>query len=198
MAARYWLAQLVRAVIAFAAGFVITLDQDHTAAYGIAMFAALAVVGGLATCAFVFVTDAGDRAVWLVQGLIGVAAGIVALIVHSGGLGALLYSVSVWALLTGVAELYGGWRARRAVAGAEATAAARASAARDRLLVGGFTVVLAIVYLVIPPEHRLAVGLFGAYAIVIGVYLAIGAFSLKWARPAEGADAADETTESHA
>jgi uncharacterized membrane protein HdeD (DUF308 family) len=186
---RYWLAQLVRAIIAFAAGFLITLDQDHTPAYGIAMFAGFATVGGLATIAFFFVTDASDRAIWLVQGLIGIAAGVVALIVRSGGLGALLYSVSVWALLTGAAELYGGWRARRT--------AAVASAARDRLLVGGFTVVLAIVYLVIPPEHRLAVGLFGAYAIVIGVYLAIGAFSLKWAQPATG-DAADETSESHA
>lgn len=187
MAARYWLVQLVRAVIAFAAGFAITLDQDHTAAYGIAMFAAFAIVSGLAVAAFFFVTDAGDRAIWLVQGIIGIAAGIVALIVHSTGLGALLYSVSVWALLTGAAELYGGWRARRVPAAA--------SAARDRLLVGGLTVVLAIVYLVIPAEHRLAVGLFGAYAIVIGVYLAIGALSLKWARPAE---IADETTESHA
>ena len=187
MAARYWLVQLVRAVIAFAAGFLITLDQDHTAAYGIAMFATFAIIGGLTVAAFFFVTDAGDRTIWLVQGLIGVAAGVVALIVHAGGLGDLLYTVSVWALLTGVAELYGGWRARRVPT--------QASAARDRLLIGGLTVVLAIVYLVIPAEHRLAVGLFGAYAIVIGVYLGIGALSLKWARPAEGAD---ETTESHA
>ncbi|GAA4189548.1 hypothetical protein GCM10022288_17560 [Gryllotalpicola kribbensis] len=187
MLGRYWLLQLVRAVIAFAAGFVITLDQDHTAAYGIAMFASFAIVSGLAACAFFFATDAGSRTVWLVQGIIGVAAGVVALIVHAGALGDLLYSVSVWALLTGAAELYGGWRARRVPADA--------AAARDRLLVGGATVVLAIVYLVIPPEHRLAVGLFGAYAIVIGVYLAIGAFSLKWAQPA---GAADETSESHA
>lgn len=192
MIGRYWLAQLVRAVIAFAAGFVITLDQAHTAGFGIAMFASFAIVGGLAVSVFFFVTDVADRTLWLVQGLIGVAAGVVALVVHSGGLGALLYSVSVWALLTGVAELYGGWRARRRAR----QRAEEASAARDRMLVGGFTVVLAIVYLVIPAEHRLAVGLFGAYAIVIGVYLAIGAFSLKWAPPT--VEASDETTESHA
>jgi len=187
---RYWLVQLVRAVIAFAAGFVITLDQAHAADFGIAMFAALAIVGGLAVCAFFWVTDAADRAIWLVQGLVGVAVGVVALIVRSqaDGVAALLYSVSVWALLTGAAELYGGWRARRL--------ALDESASRDRLLVGGATVVLAIVYLVIPADHRLAVGLFGVYAIIIGVYLAIGALSLKWARPA--AEASDETTESHA
>jgi uncharacterized membrane protein HdeD (DUF308 family) len=189
MIGRYWLAQLVRAVIAFAAGFVITLDQQHAPAFGIAMFAAFAIVGGLAVAAFFFTTDAADRAVWLVQGLIGIAAGAVALIVRAqaDGVAALLYSVSVWALLTGVAELYGGWRGRRA--------AGDGQAARDRLLVGAATVVLAIVYLVIPADHRLAVGLFGAYAIVIGVYLAIGALSLKWARPQ--VEAAEESTESH-
>ncbi len=187
MAARYWLAQLARAVVAFAAGFVITLNQDHTAGFGVVVFAIFAIVTGLVIAGFWFVTDAGDRALWLVQGLVGVAAGIVALVVRSGGLGALLYSVSVWALLTGVLELYGAWRARRR--------SGPSTAARDRLLVGGLTVVLAIVYLIIPADHRLVVGLFGAYAAVIGVYLAIGAFSLKWAGPA---GAVDETTESHA
>ncbi|MFC4243937.1 HdeD family acid-resistance protein [Gryllotalpicola reticulitermitis] len=192
MAARYWLAQLVRAVIAFAAGFVITLNQDHTAAFGIAMFALFAIVSGLAVGAFWFVTDAGKRSLWIVQGALGVAAGIVTLIVHTGALGALLYGVSVWALLTGVTELFGGWRARRGVVEASVVVAAR-----DRMLVGAATVVLAILYLIIPADNRLAVGLFGAYAIVIGVYLAIGAFSLKWANPTQQASAA-ENTESHA
>ena len=191
MPARYWLVQLVRACVAFLAGVLITLDQDHTADYGIVMFATFAIVAGLVVGAFWFVTDAADRTLWLVQALVGVAAGVVALVVRSGGLGALLYGVSVWALLTGATELFGGWRARRRTAGEES-----ALAARDRVLVGGFTVVLALVYLVIPADHRLAVGLFGAYAAIIGVYLAIGAFSLKWAKPA--AAPIEQNTESHA
>jgi uncharacterized membrane protein HdeD (DUF308 family) len=183
--ARYWLAQLARAVVALIAGVAITLDQNHAVGFGIAAFAAFAIVSGLVVASFWFVTDAASRALWMVQGLVGVAAGIVALIVHSGGLGALLYGVSVWALLTGASELYGGWRARRT--------AGEASAARDRMLVGGFTVVLSIAYLTIPADHRLAVGLFGAYAIVIGVYLAIGALSLKWAPAAQASDAEPES-----
>lgn len=189
VAARYWLFQLVRAIVAAAAGIAITLDQDHTAAYGIGMFAAFAIVAGLVVAAFWFVAGVADRALWLVQGLLGVAAGVVTLVLHTGGIGALLYGVSVWALLTGAAELVGGWRARRGAS--EFTI----SAARDRMVVGAATVVLAIVYLVIPAEHRLVVGLFGAYAIVLGVYLAIGAFSLRWARPV---GAAEQNTESHA
>jgi hypothetical protein len=183
VAARYWLAQLGRAVVALAAAAAVTFDQEHSAALGLGVFAAFAIVGGLVVAATGWVcADAGSRALWLVQGLLGVACGVVAVIVHSGGLGALLYAVSVWALLTGATELYSAWRGRTR----------EASAARDRLLVGALTVVLAIVYLVIPAEHRLVVGLFGAYAVVIGVYLVIGALSLKWAKPAE------EATESHA
>jgi hypothetical protein len=180
--------------VAFAVGFFITLDQHHTAGYGIAMFSAFAIVSGLVVAGFWFVTGPGQRSLWVVQGALGVAAGIVTLVVHSGGLGALLYGVSVWGVLTGVTELFAGWRSRRGRTGEDLVVA------RDRMLVGGATVVLAILYLVIPADHTLAVGLFGAYAAVIGVYLAIGAFSLKWARPVTTTDenSAANNTEYHA
>ena len=195
MAARYWLAQLVRAVVAFAVGFFITLDQNHTAAYGIGMFAAFAIVSGLVAAAFWFVTDAGQRSLWVIQGALGCAAGVATLVVHTGGLGALLYGVSIWGVLTGVTELYAGWRAHRGQTGEGRVVA------RDRMLVGGATVVLAILYLIIPADQRLAVGLFGAYACVVGVYLGIGAFSLKWARSADAdlaENSAAENPEYHA
>jgi uncharacterized membrane protein HdeD (DUF308 family) len=185
----------VRAVVAFAVGFFITLDQNHAAGYGIAMFAVFAIVSGIVAAAFWFVTDAGQRSLWVIQGALGCAAGIVTLVVHTGGLGALLYGVSVWGVLTGVAELYAAWRSRRGQTGEGLVVA------RDRMLVGAATVVLAILFLIIPADHRLAIGLFGAYAVVIGVYLAIGAFSLKWAHPAAARtdeNAAVANPESHA
>lgn len=179
MTARYWLAQLVRAIVAFAAGFFICLNQHHTSDYGIVMFAAFAIVSGLVVAGFWFVTDAGKRSLWVIQGVVGIAGGVVTLVVYSGGLGALLYGVSVWGILTGFIELFAGWRARREERGEGLVVA------RDRMLVGALTVVLAILYLVLPADPTLAVGLFGAYAVVIGVFLAIGAFSLKWAKPAD-------------
>ena len=53
-------------------------------------------------------------------------------------------------------------------------------AGRDWLVTGAMTAVLAVIFLLIPADVVLAVGLFGAYAVVIGVYLGIGAFTLKW------------------
>jgi hypothetical protein len=41
--------------------------------------------------------------------------------------------------------------------------------------------VLAIVFLLLPPDAVTAVGLLGGYLVILGVYLVIGGLSLKWA-----------------
>jgi len=182
--ARYWLVALVRAVVALVAGAAITFNQGHTAGFGLIVFGAFAIVQGVVVgLGGRELTDSAARTVFLVQGAAGVAAGIVALVAASAGLGALLFVVSVWAAVSGVMELYLGLRAR-----------GREASARDWTLVGALTAVLALVFLFIPADPLLAVGLIGAYAVIIGVYLAIGAFSLRWA--AHPAD--DAATESHA
>jgi uncharacterized membrane protein HdeD (DUF308 family) len=181
-ATRYWIVALARAVVALAAAAFITFSADHSAELGLLVFGSCALVSGLVTAVGAFtVADRVLRNVILVQGVFGVAGGILALVLHSSGLGVLLYTVSVWAALTGFAELYCGIRAR-----------GRAAMSRDWLIVGGLTAVLALVYLVIPADPVLAVGLFGAYAVVVGVYQAIGAFSLKWSAVAH------DTVETHA
>ena len=46
---------------------------------------------------------------------------------------------------------------------------------------GAFTALLALVYLVLPLDPVSAVGVLGGYFVIVGVYLVIGGFSLKWA-----------------
>ena len=36
-------------------------------------------------------------------------------------------------------------------------------------------------FLLLPPDSVTAVGLLGGYLVILGVYLVIGGFSLKWA-----------------
>ncbi|MEO6504752.1 MAG: hypothetical protein ABIW36_12215, partial [Terrimesophilobacter sp.] len=43
-----------------------------------------------------------------------------------------------------------------------------------------FTAVMALVFLMIPQDPVLAIGLLGAYCILLCVYLAIGSLSIKW------------------
>lgn len=171
LADRYWIVALARAVLALIATAIITFSADHSAPLGLVVFGAYALASGLVGIVGAFtIRDRVLRGVSIAQGAFGVIAGVFALVLHDSGLGVLLFTVSVWAALTGFAEIYCSLRVR-----------GRAAISRDWLVVGSLTVILAIIYMLIPADSVLAVGLFGAYAAIIGVYLGIGAFTLKWA-----------------
>jgi uncharacterized membrane protein HdeD (DUF308 family) len=145
------------------------------------------LVNGLVTVVLSWrnVTAAKDRRIFAIQGIAGVVAGLAALALQSGGLGFFLYIVSVWAAVTGVLELYTGVRVR-----------GRGQVARDWLIVGVLTAVLALVFLLLPPHAVVAVGLLGAYLVIIGVYLVIAGVSLSSAPADAPRDLASSTTDS--
>ncbi|GAB3397817.1 hypothetical protein GCM10027568_33970 [Humibacter soli] len=184
---RYWILALVRAVVALLAGGFITFDPEHSARVGLIVFGAYALVEGVVVgVGGLLLKDAVTKWLFVTQGILGVVVGIAALVLNGAGLGVLLYGVSVWALLTGFAELYCGIRNR-----------GRSESSRDWMVIGVLTVVLALVYLFIPPDALLAVGLFGAYAVIVGVYVGIGAFTLKFGLAHAHADD-ENASEKHA
>jgi uncharacterized membrane protein HdeD (DUF308 family) len=161
----------VRALAALVAAGVITFTRDaHTPAFGLIVFGIFAIVDGLATGLLSALLGARGltRTLFIVQGVVGLVAGVLALALSGNGLGLFLYLVTVWAALTGFLELYSGLRSR-----------ARDAAARDWLITGALTAVLAVVLLFVPADAVLAIGLFGAWAVIVGVFQAIGAASLR-------------------
>lgn len=178
---RYWTVPVGRAVIALIPAAVITFNPDHSAGFGLVVFGAFALLSGLFVGAVSWFTlgDARERTLFLVQGLVGVVLGALALVFHDGGLGFFLYLVSVWAAVTGFLELYSGTRAR-----------GRSASARDWMSMGALTAILALVFLLLPPHAVVSVGLLGAYFVILGVYLVIGGLSLKWASAPAAPDAA--------
>ena len=168
---QYWVVPVVRGLLALVPATVITFSPNHAPELGLLVFGVWAIVSGLLVGALSMrlVTDRVIRSLFLVTAIVTVAAGLLAVSVP-GGLPFLLYLVSVWAAITGFVELYAGIRAR-----------GRTPAARDWIAVGGFTALLAIVFLLLPPDAVTAVGLLGGYLVILGVYLVIGGFSLKWA-----------------
>jgi len=168
---RYWVVPAARAAVALATGAVITFTRDaHTAAFGLVVFGIFALVDGLATgiLSWMFAGRRLTRTLFAVQGAIGVLAGVFALALSGGGLGLFLYLVTVWAALTGFLELYNGIRERT-----------RDAAARDWLITGAITAVLALALLFAPADAILAIGLFGAWAVIVGVFQGIGAATLR-------------------
>jgi uncharacterized membrane protein HdeD (DUF308 family) len=172
LGSRFWTVPIVRAVIALIPAVIITFTPDHSAEFGLFTFGAFAVLGGLAVgiLGWRTLTDRVFRTLFLVQGIVGVVLGAAALGFHGGGLGFFLYLVSVWGAVTGFLELYSGIRLRGRDAGP----------ARDWLIVGGATAVLALAFLLLPPHAVVSVGLFGAYLVMLGVFLVIAGLSLKW------------------
>lgn len=168
---RYWVIPAVRASVALVAALVVTFTRDaHTAAFGLAVFGAFALLDGVATAVLSIVLSPRGltRTLFIVQGVIGVIAGVLALALLSTGLGMFLYLVTVWAALTGFLELYSGLRSRD-----------RDAAARDWLITGSLTAVLALVLLFAPAEPLFAIGVFGAWAAIVGVFQGIGAVTLR-------------------
>ncbi|HEU0205994.1 MAG TPA: DUF308 domain-containing protein [Pseudolysinimonas sp.] len=193
-----WVVPALRAIVALVVGFVITFTPAHSAGFGLVAFGLFAVVAGAIVAAGAF----GDRAerrsrgLFVLQGALTVVAGVAALVLPEGGVHYFVWVVSAWAIVTGALELVSGIRAR-----------GRTAAARDGVILGGLTLILAIAFLVVPPDYRQAlggieqvsgeltasvvlVGMFGAWAIVAGVLLGIAAVSARGPRPSPAAAAA--------
>jgi uncharacterized membrane protein HdeD (DUF308 family) len=198
-AARYWPWVLGRAVPAVVVAIVITFSLDHSARLGFFSFGALALVGGAVLIAGAAAALGRGilRSMFLLQGVVSVLLGAVALIFPGAGVGLLLLLVGAWAAITGFAELYSGLRSR-----------GRIDSAKDWIFAGSLTVLLAIVALLIPSGFSqpftgpdgvareltssvILVGVIGAYGAILGIYLVIAGLSLKWADRSVAATAAE-------
>jgi uncharacterized membrane protein HdeD (DUF308 family) len=105
--ARFWKAMAVRGAvgIAFSVGILIWPSIGLTAL--IALFGAFALVWGLATIGGAFSAPMpGSRRAWLViEGLLGIAIGIVAFVWPGLSALGLLYAIAAWAIAIGVFEI---------------------------------------------------------------------------------------------
>jgi uncharacterized membrane protein HdeD (DUF308 family) len=173
----YWGVPLARAIPYLVTGLVVTFVSDHSPVMGLISYGLLSLVASviLGVLTLRTLTEARDRSarlLFLIQSVVGVVLGALALVfagVGGGaGLEAFVFVVGMNAAIGGFLELYTGLRSKHA-------------GHRDWMVVGGATVVLAIVTLLLPPgDPVLAIGIVGAYAIIIGLFLVIAGFSLRW------------------
>lgn len=190
---RFWILHVVRAVLFAAVALFITFSRDHSAGLGLTAFGVFALVTGIVigVLSVRMVADRATRRLIIAQAVISIFAGTAALALRGTGLGTLLLTVSIWAGMTGLLELYAGYRLIR-----------RSALSRDFLIAGGLTALLAVVFVLVPPDFQqtdgglnnapltltssvMAVGVFGAYAAIMAVFLAIGGLSIKWQKADE-------------
>ena len=192
--------QLARAAFAAIAAVMITFSPDHSGSLGLSVFSGFAIATGLVfLIAAWLVHPTGARWPSMLLGIASVAAGMVAGVTGLRSTLMFFAVVIAWAVATGLVETVVGARALRALR-SRATDAPDDSTpnraeSRDALTVGIITLVLAVGLLVIPAQYALqyhieaagqtftltgiviAVGVFGGYAAIIAVFLAIAGFS---------------------
>ncbi|MDL5487199.1 acyl-CoA synthetase [Microbacterium wangruii] len=189
--------QLARALFALTAGIMITFTPDHSAVVGLAVFSGFAVATALVLLLSAWlVYPAGRRGTVVLLGILTLLAGMVGGVSGWRTTTTFFVLIIVWALATGATELVSGILARRRARAEDSPATAvERGEARDAIVVGALTLALGLGMLAVPAGYRLdyfvdeagswftltgtviGVGIFGAYAAIIGVFLGIAGFS---------------------
>jgi uncharacterized membrane protein HdeD (DUF308 family) len=170
--ARNWWAVGIRGLAALLFGLLAIIWPGITVLALLALFGAYALVDGVVALGTAFFGRRGaaaDRGWLVVEGIAGIAAGIVTFVWPGVTALVLLWLIAAWAFVTGIFEIVAAVRLRREIRG-------------EWLLIlsGALSVLFGLVLVIWPATGALAViYLIGIYAIVFGVVLLALAFRLR-------------------
>jgi uncharacterized membrane protein HdeD (DUF308 family) len=157
--ARVWWAFVLRGILAIVFGVIVLLVPGIGLIAVLALFAAWAIVGGAAELVGAW-RIRGQRQWWVgvLAGLVGLAAGIIAIVWPDRTALALLFVVAAWAIVSGLLQIWIAIRLREQISGELLLAAA-----------GVISVIFGVVLLINPGAGILSLlWLVGVIAIAIG------------------------------
>jgi uncharacterized membrane protein HdeD (DUF308 family) len=173
--ARNWWLVLLRGIAGIVFGVLTFFAPGISLAALVLLFGAYAFADGILALISA-IRGRGEKERWwlvLLEGLVGIAAGIVTLLWPGITALVLLYVIAAWALVTGGLEIAAAIRLRKVITG-------------EWLLVlsGIASVALGVILALFPGPGALALILWiGAYALVSGVLFVVLAFRLRsWGR----------------
>ena len=166
-----WWALAIRGVIAIAFGILAFLMPGLTLGALILLFAAYAIVDGVSHVITGIRQRSGDRpdGLMILGGVVGIAVGVIAVILPGVTALFLLALIGAWAIVTGAAEIVAAYRLRKAISG-------------EWLLVlqGILSIAFGVYVWLFPGAGALAVvWLIATFAIASGVILLMLAFRMR-------------------
>jgi uncharacterized membrane protein HdeD (DUF308 family) len=169
---RNWWALALRGVAAILLGILAFAWPGITLFVLVLFFGAYMLVDGIFAIVAA-VRAAGEEDRWwllLIEGILGVLAGLVAFFWPGLTALALLYFIAAWAIVTGIMEIVAAVRLRQEIEGEWALG-----------LSGLLSVIFGVLLVVLPAPAGLLslVWLIGAYAVATGVLLLILAFRVR-------------------
>lgn len=168
--ARNWWAVVLRGLAAIVFGIIAILAPGISLAALVLVYGAYAFADGILAIVTAIRRHGTDRWwVLLLEGLAGIAAGLVTLFWPGITALVLLYIIAAWALVTGALEVAAAIRLRKAISGEWLLA-----------LSGILSIGFGVLLILFPGPGALAVVLWiGAYAIVFGALLLALGFRLR-------------------
>ena len=172
-----WWALAARGVVAVLFGLAALIWPGLTLAALIVLFGAYAVVDGVfAVVAGFRSVDGTRRALLLAEGILGVLAGLVALLWPGAAAVFLLYVVAFWAIFGGLLRIMGALLLRKEIDNEWSMAAG-----------GVLSIILGVILAVFPGIGLLSYAwLIGVIALAVGATLIALAFKVRSHRPSGG------------
>lgn len=169
--ARNWWALALRGVCAILFGLMAFAWPQITLVVLVLLYGAFALVDGCFALVTVILGPHTRRNWWplLVEGVTGIAIGLITLLWPGITILVLVYLIAAWAIATGVFKILAAIRLRRELEGEGWLA-----------LSGVFSIVFGLILIVAPVEGELAIAwLIGAFVMGFGVLLLALAFRLR-------------------
>ncbi|MDP9364296.1 MAG: DUF308 domain-containing protein [Chloroflexota bacterium] len=172
--ARSWWTLVLRGALAVLFGIVAWLFPDLTVGALVLLFGAYALVDGAFALVAAFSGGGGRRGALLLEGILGIAAGVLTIIWPDLTATALLFFIAAWAIITGVFEIVAAIELRCQIEGELLLA-----------LAGVASILFGVLAFIFPTGGALAVvWMIGSYAILFGVVLIALGFRLRGAADA--------------
>jgi uncharacterized membrane protein HdeD (DUF308 family) len=167
--AHNWWTLVLRGLAAIIFGILAYVWPDITFTVLVLLFGAYALWDGVFALISAFRTQGERRWFLVLEGLVGIGAGLVTFFWPGAATLAILTIIAAWAIVTGVFEIIGAIRLRKEIEG------------EWFLLLSGLLSVLFGIALVIWPVAGLVAvtWMIGAYAIIFGVLLMVLGFRLR-------------------
>lgn len=169
--ARWWWTFVLRGLVAIVFGVLAFVAPALGIAVLVGLFAAWALIDGAADILTGIQSRSRDRNWWLslLEGIVGVVAGVLALLFPVLAAGALLVIIAVWSIFTGVFEIVAAIRLRQQIQGEFWLG-----------LAGVASILFGLLLFIFPAAGALTVvWLIGGFAIAFGVMLILLGLRLR-------------------
>jgi uncharacterized membrane protein HdeD (DUF308 family) len=181
---RWWWTFILRGLLAIAFGILAFVAPVWGLAILVALFGAWALIDGVASVWTGVRTRSVDRNWWLeiLEGLVSIVAGLIAFLLPGFAAEVLVILIAVWAIVTGVFQIWAAIRLREQIRGEFWLG-----------LAGVASILFGVILLVFPAGGALAlVWLIGSGAVAIGLFLTILGWRLRGVHELGKLDAAHD------